>query len=72
MLDELSVNSGAYLNEGMWSEKDWKRTYWGTNYGRLLKIKQKYDPHNTLWCFPCVGADALSEGKDGKLYTVAL
>jgi FAD/FMN-containing dehydrogenase len=69
-LDVLSENHGAYINEASPLEKDWKTTFYGggERYEKLLKIKQKYDPQNVLWCFPCVGGDVFTEGKDGKLY----
>lgn len=70
VLDALSENHGAYINEASPYEKDWKTTFYGggERYEKLLKIKQKYDPQNVLWCFPCVGGDVFKEGKDGKLY----
>ncbi|TLD32446.1 FAD binding domain-containing protein [Venturia nashicola] len=70
LFDALSENHGAYINEASPYEKDWKTTFYGggERYEKLLKIKQKYDPNNVLWCFPCVGGDVFSEGKDGKLY----
>jgi hypothetical protein len=51
-------------------EKDWKKTFFGSGerYEKLLSIKKKYDPNNTLWCFPCVGGDIYKEDKDGRLY----
>lgn len=70
LFDALSENHGAYINEASPYEKDWKTTFYGggERYEKLLKIKQKYDPKNVLWCFPCVGGDVFIEGKDGKLY----
>jgi hypothetical protein len=62
---------GAYLNEvsrqdlAQWTslivlqadphDPDWKNTFWGTNYARLLKIKREVDPDDVFWCAPCVG-----------------
>ncbi|KAF2670700.1 FAD-binding domain-containing protein [Microthyrium microscopicum] len=68
MLDKFSVQSAAYLNEASYLEPDWQKTFWGSNYPRLLKIKQKYDPNNTLWCYPCVGSEVFTRKDDGKLY----
>jgi hypothetical protein len=68
-LDPLSVNHASYWNEALNKEKEWKATFWGpkTHYDELLEVKKKYDPTNTLWCFPCIGADMLTE-QNGKLY----
>ncbi|KAF1983708.1 FAD-binding domain-containing protein [Aulographum hederae CBS 113979] len=70
LLEGLSQDGAAYINEGSRFEKDWKRTYYGggKHYERLLEVKRKYDPRNTMWCFPCVGADVFEEGVDMKLY----
>ena len=37
--------------------EDYKVRYWGSNYERLLRIKQKYDPSNVFQCYNCVGFD---------------
>ena len=68
LLDAMSVNSAAYLNEASYLEPNCKKTFWGENYGRLLEVKRKYDPNNTLWCRPCVGSDVFMLGEDSKLY----
>jgi hypothetical protein len=49
-------------------EPEWQKSLWGSNYGRLLEIKEKYDPNNTLWCTLCVGSDKFQLGADNKLY----
>jgi hypothetical protein len=69
-MDALSEDGAAYINEGSYLEKDWKKAFYGggERYEKLLSIKKKYDPRNILWCFPCVGGDVFKEGEDGKLY----
>jgi hypothetical protein len=69
-MDALSENGAAYINEGSYLEKDWKKTFYGggERYEKLLSIKKRYDPRNILWCFPCVGGDVFKEREDGKLY----
>ncbi|KAJ7646069.1 FAD-binding domain-containing protein [Mycena polygramma] len=54
-LTALAPDSGAYLNEADVYESDYEYTYWGTNYARLLAVKEKYDPHGLLDCWRCVG-----------------
>jgi len=68
-MDPLSSNHGSYWNEAYDGERDWKTTFFGPadHYAKLLAVKKKYDPTNTLWCFPCVGADVFSR-QQGKLY----
>lgn len=68
-LDRLSADHAAYWNEGFDHETDWKTTYFGPpeHYAKLLAVKRKYDPTNTLWCSNCVGWDVFTR-QQGKLY----
>jgi hypothetical protein len=70
-LDRLSADHAAYWNEGFDKETDWKTTFFGPpdHYAKLLAIKRKYDPTNTLWCNNCVGSDVFT-WQQGKLYHV--
>ncbi len=46
MADLLKVapGTGSYVSESDWFERDWQRSYWGSNYPRLAEVKQRYDP----------------------------
>ncbi|KAF8456504.1 hypothetical protein BDZ91DRAFT_773355 [Kalaharituber pfeilii] len=48
---------GAYINEADKEEKNWQDSFWGDNYPRLRKLKQKWDPKGVFWCRPCVGSE---------------
>lgn len=48
---------GAYVNEADKEEPDWQDSFWGSKYGRLRLIKDKYDPNGVFWCRPCVGSE---------------
>ncbi|KAF8876325.1 hypothetical protein BD779DRAFT_1560650 [Infundibulicybe gibba] len=52
---KLTPGSGAYVNEADVYEPDFQNSFWGSNYPRLLQIKQKYDPEGLLDCWHCVG-----------------
>jgi hypothetical protein len=67
LLRKLSPETGAYFNEPDSFEPNWQKAFFGENYGRLRKIKEKYDPKNVLWCLRCVGSEALEEQLDGRL-----
>lgn len=48
---------GTYVNESDKGEVTWQDSFWGDKYGRLKKIKAKYDPNGVFWCKPCVGSE---------------
>ncbi|KAF1850181.1 FAD-binding domain-containing protein [Cucurbitaria berberidis CBS 394.84] len=66
-LRKLSPETGAYFNEADSYEPGWQQSFFGEHYDRLKAIKEKYDPHNVLWCRRCVGSEALVEQPDGRL-----
>ncbi|KIK58057.1 hypothetical protein GYMLUDRAFT_171811 [Collybiopsis luxurians FD-317 M1] len=58
---------GAYMNEADYTEPDWKDAFYGSNYDRLLAIKDKWDPDQILYGSIAVGGDRWQERKDGRL-----
>jgi hypothetical protein len=40
---------------------DWQAAFWGTNYPRLARIKQKYDPDGLFFVRHGVGSEAWSD-----------
>lgn len=50
-------NSGAYMNEGNPFSSTWKRDFYGDNYDRLLDVKHKYDPTESLFVWSGIGSD---------------
>jgi FAD/FMN-containing dehydrogenase len=50
-------NSGSYMNEGNPLCRAWKKDFYGENYGKLLSIKRKYDPSESLFVWSGVGSD---------------
>ena len=39
-------------------EPDWQQAHWGSNYARLLKIKQEIDPKDLLIVYHGVNSEA--------------
>ncbi|KAF2658913.1 FAD-binding domain-containing protein [Lophiostoma macrostomum CBS 122681] len=54
-LKALTPGGGCYMNEGDYMEQDWQQTFFGSNYAKLLQVKQKYDPGQLFNCWKCVG-----------------
>ncbi|THV00204.1 FAD-binding domain-containing protein [Dendrothele bispora CBS 962.96] len=66
-LRQLTPGSGAYLNEAAPNEPDFQQTFYGTNYNKLLRIKDKYDPYQMLYGSTSVGGDRWFENEsDGR------
>ena len=66
-LEAATPNSGAYLNEASWSQSDWQEAFYGVNYGKLKKIKQKYDPTHLFYAVTAVGSEAWKADAEGRL-----
>lgn len=54
-LKAITPNGGCYMNEGDWLEENWKQTFFGDNYDRLLAVKNRHDPTGLFNCWKCVG-----------------
>ena len=48
-------------------DPDWKATFYGSNYERLLSIKNKYDPDHLFYATTAVGSDYWTVGAGGRL-----
>ncbi|KAF2449794.1 FAD-binding domain-containing protein [Karstenula rhodostoma CBS 690.94] len=62
-----NFSSGAYLNEADFDSPTWREDFYGSNWDRLLEIKQKWDPDSLLYAKTAVGSDAWVEAEDGRL-----
>lgn len=62
-MDELlSVvpDPGSYVSESNYFERNWQRSFWGTNYARLQTLKAKYDPAGLFFVHHGVGSEEWS------------
>lgn len=68
-LKAATPGGGAYLNEADPSEPEWQRSFYGSNYERLKKIKKERDPWGVFWAPTTPGSEAWSvEGEGGVLW----
>jgi Berberine and berberine like len=56
LLRALEPNGGAYVSESNYFVKQWRQSYWGSNYARLAAIKRKYDPDGLFFVHNGVGS----------------
>ena len=72
LIEEQTQDSGAYLNEidplvYPPGSTAWKKDFYGTNYERLLEIKNKWDPNSLFYAPTAVGSDAWVQDDSGRL-----
>jgi FAD/FMN-containing dehydrogenase len=58
---------GSYLAESSYFETDWRSSYWGSNYSRLLQIKNKYDAEGLFFVRHGVGSESWSDDGFARL-----
>jgi FAD/FMN-containing dehydrogenase len=56
-LRKVVPNAGSYVSESNYFERNWQRSFWGSNYPRLLAVKQKYDPEGLFFVHHGVGGE---------------
>ncbi|MGC1407955.1 MAG: FAD-binding oxidoreductase [Acetobacteraceae bacterium] len=56
-LRKVVPNAGSYVSESNYFERGWQRSFWGSNYPRLLAVKQKYDPEGLFFVHHGVGSE---------------
>ncbi|KAF6824085.1 FAD binding domain-containing protein [Colletotrichum musicola] len=67
VIEAATPGAGAYINEADFQQKDWQETFFGVNYPKLLRIKQKYDPRGLLYNVAAVGSDAWTVDYHGRM-----
>jgi FAD/FMN-containing dehydrogenase len=59
-LRSAAPDAGAYVNECDYFQPDWQKAFWGPNYPRLARIKQRYDPDGLFVVHHGVGSESWS------------
>ncbi|KAF1944572.1 FAD-binding domain-containing protein [Clathrospora elynae] len=57
-LREASPAGASYVNEGDLNEPNWQHAYWGSNYARLMKIRQQYDANGVFYTQTTPGTES--------------
>lgn len=55
VIEGITPGGGAYSNEANPFTINWREAWWGDNYEKLVRIKNRYDPDDLLRCWKCIG-----------------
>ena len=56
-----STGPGSYVSESDFFERQWQRSFWGSNYPRLSAVKKQYDPDGLFFVHHGVGSEQWSD-----------
>jgi hypothetical protein len=66
-LKALAPQPASYVSETDYFQTDWQTAFWGDNYPRLIKVKDRYDPNGLFFVHHGVGSEAWSTDGFTKL-----
>ena len=59
-LRKIAPDAGSYVSESDYFNANWQQEFWGRNYPRLCKVKERYDPDGLFFVHHGVGSEAWS------------
>lgn len=69
-VEAVTPGSGWYVNEADFRLEGWKEGFFGVNWDRLSKVKEKWDPRGDFYVYKGVGSQEWSVADDGRMCKV--
>lgn len=66
-LSPAQANAPSYLKQADFNQPNWQQTFYGSNYAKLLAIKNEYDPTHLFYATTAVGSEFWTVETDGRL-----
>jgi len=66
-IEAVTPGSGAYMNEADFRQPNYKEVFFGSNYQKLLSIKNKWDADHLFYAIKSVGSDYWNVAADGRM-----
>ena len=57
---KIVPNAGSYVAESNFFDEEWRKSFWGPNYERLLAVKEKYDSSGLFFVHHGIGSERWS------------
>jgi FAD/FMN-containing dehydrogenase len=66
-IEAVTPGSGAYMNEADFRQPDYQEAFFGSNYKKLLSIKNKWDPNHLFYAIKSVGSEYWQVAGNGRM-----
>ncbi|RFU28972.1 hypothetical protein B7463_g7353, partial [Scytalidium lignicola] len=66
-IEAVTPNSGAYMNEADFRQPNFEDAFFGSNYAKLLKIKNTWDPSYFFYAIDSVGSTYWNVAENGRM-----
>ncbi|KAF5021891.1 hypothetical protein F66182_6082 [Fusarium sp. NRRL 66182] len=66
-IEAVTPGSGAYMNEADFRQPRFQSEFFGSNYNRLLSIKNKWDPSGFFYARNAVGSEQWTVADNGRM-----
>lgn len=70
VVEAATPGSGAYMNEADFQQPNFQEVFFGSNYNKLLRLKNRWDPEGLFYVRNAVGSEEWEVANDGRMCRV--